>query len=99
MSVTNKEVLAGGQPPAPQPHALTPALLTRKQLAVYLARSLPALDRDRAAGMLPHPVVLGVGRRSPRWPRQEIDNWISAGCPTGSEWAALNADPRRRRTG
>lgn len=58
-------------------------LLRRKHLAKLLGRSVPSIDRDSKAGLLPKPIryagiLVGV--------RQEILDWIAAGLPVEAEW-------------
>jgi predicted DNA-binding transcriptional regulator AlpA len=40
-----------------------------------------------SAGKIPAPILFG--RRSKRWPVEEIREWIGAGAPTRSRWAAM----------
>lgn len=53
-------------------------LLTVKQLAAVLNLSTRTVWRMHSEGRIPPSVRLG---RSVRWRRDEIDEWISAGCP------------------
>ncbi len=62
------------------------ATFNRATLAVYIGRSLPALDRDIIAGRIPRGFKLG---RSWRWLRSEIDGWLQAGAPPADEWEAM----------
>jgi predicted DNA-binding transcriptional regulator AlpA len=71
-----------------------PPTLTRPELAIYLHRSVPSIDRDDAAGRLPRAVRIG---RRKLWRRAEIDAWLLAGCPPRSEWEAIQAAASRQR--
>lgn len=42
-------------------------------------------------GRLPLPVRLG---RAVRWLRQELVDWMNAGCPSRSRWMALKGERR-----
>ena len=53
-------------------------LLTVGDVARLLAVSPRTVIRLRAAGRLPEPVRLG---RSVRWRRDDLEDWIGAGCP------------------
>jgi predicted DNA-binding transcriptional regulator AlpA len=63
-----------------------PATFNRDSLSVYLDRSLPALDRDLAAGRIPPGFRLGRARR---WLRSEVDAWLQAGAPDAEAWAKI----------
>jgi predicted DNA-binding transcriptional regulator AlpA len=79
---------------AAEPAALPEtALIDIRILSNVTSRSIPALERDDAAGRIPRPIRIG---RSKRWRRHEIMNWISAGCPPRKEWEAMS---RKNRTG
>jgi predicted DNA-binding transcriptional regulator AlpA len=71
------------QPGPPTAVQFTPLLVDIQGLAVLLSRSVPALERDQAAGRIPRPLRIG---RSKRWPLAEIQDWIAAGCPCRREW-------------
>jgi predicted DNA-binding transcriptional regulator AlpA len=73
-------------PPPSGTGPAAPAVSTRATLAVYLDRSLPALDRDIANGNVPAPC--GRLNRSPRWLRSDIDAWLAAGMPGREEWGS-----------
>jgi hypothetical protein len=83
-------------PPQSGPSPIVAVVLTRTTLAAYLARSIPALDRDRDSGLIPQPCF--YLRRNPRWRRDTIDKWMQAGGPSAEEWEAMtrNADGKRR---
>jgi excisionase family DNA binding protein len=63
-----------------------------------LARALNLSDRTvhrlNSSGRLPAPVRVGT---RPRWPRLEIEQWISAGCPDRQAWLALRGLARQAR--
>ncbi len=64
---------------------IMPALLNRHQLARLLGDlSVSSIERLDASGRLgPRPVRLG---RLVRWSRQELEDWIAAGCPVRHVW-------------
>jgi predicted DNA-binding transcriptional regulator AlpA len=73
---------------------IEPAFYTQIDLTALLGRSLAALARDRAQGLLPYPLRLG---KRVVWPRQEIHLWIEAGMPPASEWQhRRNAQSRKQ---
>ncbi len=54
----------------------TTALLTERDLAVYLGLSLPTLQRQRAAGTGPRFIQLSERRIAYR--RSDVDAWLAA---------------------
>jgi len=64
------------------------ALLTASELAQVLGTSTRTVWRLLAAGKLPKPVRLGA---RPRWPVEELRQWIKAGMPTAEEWEVARA--------
>lgn len=66
--------------PAPDP----PILLSVRDLATLLDRSVPSIERDDAAGRIPAPVWIGGSKK---WRRDEILAWVEAGCPDRDDWA------------
>jgi len=73
------------------------ALLIPDTVAASLAGVCRATwHRLRAAGKLPPAVKLG---RAVRWRREEIVEWIQAGCPDARTWAAMMASGRRLKAG
>ena len=52
-------------------------------LSTYLGRSLPSLHRDLACKRIPEGFRLGRRRY---WLREEIDEWLRAGCPDAKMW-------------
>ena len=68
------------------------ALLIPDSVAAALSGvSRATWHRLRAAGKLPPAVQLG---RAVRWRREEIERWISAGCPDARTWSAMPANRR-----
>ncbi len=65
-----------------------PLLLDIATLAVVLARSVPSLHRDDAAGRLPAALRIGGSKR---WRYSEIVAWVEVGCPSRTEWQARNS--------
>ena len=76
-----------GEHPAAAP---APLLIDINGLAAALARSVPSLHRDDAAGRLPAAVRIGGSKR---WRYADIVEWVALGCPRRAEFEA-----RRRRT-
>lgn len=74
---------------APATPPMQPLLVDIAALAMLLARSVPALERDQSAGRIPRPLRLG---RSKRWALAEIEEWVLAGMPGRREW-----EVRRRK--
>ena len=77
---------ATGQSECSQPGgtaSLTPLLIDINGLSIVLARSVPSLHRDDAAGRLPAALRIGGSKR---WRLSEICEWVKAGCPQRSEW-------------
>lgn len=54
--------------------------------AKFLGVSLSHLYQLHRTGRLPIPVRLG---RAVRWSRQELIEWLNAGCPSRSRWLTL----------
>jgi excisionase family DNA binding protein len=74
----------------PLPDAL---LLTDRQAAALCGLGRSTWHRLRAAGKLPPAVHIG---RPCRWRRDELLEWIGAGCPDGRTWTAMRATRRLR---
>lgn len=72
---------------------LQPELLTMDQLAMILNVSRKHLHRMWLDGRLPNPVWVGESRKSRRWRRREVEEWVDAGMPPRSDWERL----RRQR--
>ncbi len=61
----------------------TPLLLNAKQVGFMLNLSRATVYRLNAEGRLPRPVHLG---RATRWRREELVQWVEAGCPSRERW-------------
>lgn len=62
-----------------------PLLVTAKRAAAMCGKSLRTWRTWDAAGLIPHPVRIG---RSTLWRFDELEEWVSAGCPRRAEWEA-----------
>jgi predicted DNA-binding transcriptional regulator AlpA len=62
---------------------LTPLLIDIDGLAALLARSVPSLHRDDAAGRLPAALRIGGSKR---WRYADIVVWVELGCPARAEF-------------
>jgi hypothetical protein len=60
---------------------ITPAVLTREQLAIYITRSMASTYRDEELGRIPAGFYLGGNQRCKRWLRAAVDQWLADGCP------------------
>ncbi|RCS41247.1 DNA-binding protein [Bremerella cremea] len=60
-------------------------LLSQTELARLLELSSRTISRMNASRKIPQPVRVG---RSVRWRRDEVEQWIAAGCPERNEWEA-----------
>jgi predicted DNA-binding transcriptional regulator AlpA len=60
-------------------------LLTAKRAAKVCGISLRTWRTYDSAGRIPRPVR--IGRRT-LWRREELCNWVVAGCPRRDEWEA-----------
>lgn len=59
-----------------------PELLTVKQAAALCGCGERTWWRWTRSGLAPRPVQIGHGRRPAcRWPKQNLLDWISRGCP------------------
>ena len=67
----------------PETHPLAPLLLTAEQAAGLVGVSRSHWWSLHSAGLVPLPVKLG---RATRWRRDEIVEWVAAGCPPRHEW-------------
>jgi len=68
---------------------MEPLLLKKSELAAALNLSVRTLCRKLAKGEIPAPVLVGG---LPRWRREEIVDWIAAGCPSRDRWQAIGED-------
>lgn len=60
-------------------------LLTAKALAKILSTSVRSIWRYRSSGRLPETVKIAGAIR---WRQQDIEQWITLGCPSKSEFEA-----------
>jgi excisionase family DNA binding protein len=60
------------------------ALLDVGQVADLLSIGRTKVFQLDSAGRLPDSIRLGTRVR--RWRRQEVEDWIAAGCPLRTEW-------------
>jgi predicted DNA-binding transcriptional regulator AlpA len=65
--------------------SVRPLLVDIDGLALLLARSVPSLHRDDAAGRLPAAVRIGGSKR---WRYADIVAWVELGCPSRVEFEA-----------
>jgi predicted DNA-binding transcriptional regulator AlpA len=63
----------------------SPLLLTAKQAATMVGKSLRTWRTWDSAGWIPRPVRIG---RSTLWRADELREWVAAGCPRRAEWEA-----------
>jgi len=61
-------------------------LLSVSDLARVLGTSTRTIWRLLEQGKLPKPARLGS---RPRWPADEVRNWIKAGMPEAESWGAI----------
>ena len=73
--------------------AIEPAILRRRDAAHLCGVSEGSWSRHHAAGRVPDPVRIGgcVG-----WRRQELLDWIAAGCPDRRSWETVKEAKDRR---
>jgi excisionase family DNA binding protein len=67
-------------------------LVTVDEAAEICKMSRSTFYKLRAAGKTPRCVKLGA---LTRWRRQELLDWIKAGCPTREKWEAMSGRQRR----
>ncbi len=63
---------------------MSAALWKDKEVAARLGISSRALWNWVAQELMPPPVL--IGRRLRRWRVDEVEAWLTAGCPTMSAW-------------
>ncbi len=73
--------------------SLEPLLICDRQAAALCGCSRSHWHTLAAAGKIPPSVKLG---RKRLWRREEIEEWVAAGCPDGRTWEALQAAASRR---
>jgi predicted DNA-binding transcriptional regulator AlpA len=69
-----------------------PLLVGGKELARLLEVSTATVERMKAAGKLPRPVLLAAGCH--RWRLAEVREWVACGCPPRPEWEARRNGPK-----
>lgn len=69
-------------------------LIRSREVRARLAVSASCLERMKAQGRLPAPIVFN--RNCQRWDADEIDAWIAAGCPTMDVWAEMKKAAAKR---
>ena len=62
-------------------------LIGTNEAASLCGLSRAAWYKARASGKIPRPVKIGG---AVRWRRQELEDWIAAGCPARSVWDSMN---------
>ena len=77
--ITPPATMAPTSPDAKPPVAEKPELIDAKEVAKMLGLSPRTVWRFNDAGRLPKPVKLGT---LVRWPREQIEAWLAAGCPS-----------------
>jgi predicted DNA-binding transcriptional regulator AlpA len=66
-------------------HGQSPLLLTARQVAFLLGKSLRTLRTWDALGLIPRPMRIG---RSTLWSLEELRAWVNSGCACRSKWEA-----------
>lgn len=64
--------------------ASLPILLGGQAVADLLGVSRRTLHRLNASGLLPTPIRI-AGTRSVRWRLSDLQQWVGAGCPAGTD--------------
>ena len=81
-STAARETLSETQPLLP--HAAdAPQLIEATEVAKMLGISPRTIWRLKDAGKVPNPISIGS---MVRWRREEISDWIAAGCPPKAKW-------------
>ena len=62
-----------------KPRSFDPLLLNAIEVADLCGLSPKSIRRLARSGVLPQGLRIG---RSVRWRREEIENWVSGGCPS-----------------
>ena len=62
------------------------ALFTAEQAWTFCGLSKSAWYKARSTGRIPGAVKIGGARR---WRRDELVDWIAAGCPAKARWDAM----------
>jgi len=89
-----QQTVAGGSPvPAP----VAPLTYSRQQLAEALGIDVATLDRWDSAGRIgPRPLRISGPKGRKLYARQEVADWVAAGCPGAEEWKARQAAHNRK---
>ena len=74
--------------------SVIPILLDAEQVGLQLGVSRSTIYRLDAEGRLPQPVHLG---RLTRWRREELAQWVQAGCPSRGRWELEQDDVCMRK--
>lgn len=85
MATTHAQLPEAAVPPQP-------ILVDRKQAAAMLAISESTIDRMRAEGGFPEPIMFG---RAMRWQAEKLRAWAAAGCPSLANWKLIRSRKRR----
>lgn len=76
---------------SPQRDAIQPGLLLNAvKVAEFLGVSKRHFFRLDAAAAIPRSVRVGISERR-FWRRDELADWVSAGCPTREQWEGQHA--------
>ena len=70
--------------PTPESREEEPLLLTANAAAALCSVSVRQWWRWDSAGRTPRAIQIG---QTKRWSREELKEWIRAGCPPRIEWA------------
>lgn len=68
--------------------SIEPLLIPGSQAAAMCGRSVRTWRSWYAAGLVPRPIRIG---RSLLWRRNELREWVGAGCPQRDEWTPMQA--------
>jgi prophage regulatory protein len=71
-------------------------LLDARQAAKMLGYSVATLYRHHGAKLIPSPLRIGG---AVRWDKEELENWITEGCPDEDSWKAIKEARGRQSLG
>ena len=74
-------------PPMATEPPVDPVLLTISQAAAAMGISRAMFFKLYNKGRVPPPIKLA--ERCPRWGKDELREWVAAGCPSGEQWAEM----------
>ena len=80
-----KSVVTQPEPLLLTAHEAPGRLTTLPEVATVMQVSIRELRRLRASGCF-GPTVIALGKRLQRVRRQELFDWINAGCPPATRW-------------